>query len=203
MSLVFIDTETTGLLPHHQIWEMAYAVDNGKINSGIVAHTVVGADEVALKIGNYDARGGSDTRKWNKFVEYGMWTALKGNTLVAANPHFDATKLEARWGVKDHWNYRMIDLESMAVGKLHDGEKMIGLNGIRERLLNLGFEIAPPNHTAAGDVACLRSCFYTLLYLNTKITAGGKGEKFKYVSSAQLDMEDRLREGLVKTESVW
>jgi oligoribonuclease (3'-5' exoribonuclease) len=45
MTLVFLDTETTGLDPNrHEIWEVAYAVEDDPIVSGSVHHSLRNAD---------------------------------------------------------------------------------------------------------------------------------------------------------------
>ena len=158
MTLVYIDTETTGLDPdRHEVWELAYAVDNGPILSGVVAHSLRYADPTALAMNGYNDRGvvpvPSD-------VESICRSALDGATLVAANPAFDASFLRARWGVTP-WRYRMLDVEAYAMGALgYDVPK--GLKQIADDLRALGHEIPAPDHSAAADVATLRACHLAL-----------------------------------------
>ena len=55
--LVYLDVETTGLDPElHEVWEIAYAVNDGPILSSFVDHTLLGADPVALTVGQYHNR---------------------------------------------------------------------------------------------------------------------------------------------------
>lgn len=44
-ALVFLDTETTGLHPErHEVWEIAYGFEDGRIESGEVKHDLFTAD---------------------------------------------------------------------------------------------------------------------------------------------------------------
>ena len=81
-----------------------------------------------------------------------MQAALRNATLVAANPHFDASFLRRRWGHAP-WKYRLLDIEAYAMGALNLIEPK-GLAYIAEKL-----GVDAPDHTAAGDVWCLRECF--------------------------------------------
>ena len=159
MSLVFIDTETTGLDPaRHQIWEIAFAVDDGPIQSGVVHHSLIGADPVALDLNGYWERQDDFDRGKAFSYETLVRDALEGNTLVAANPAFDAKFLQARWGVAP-WKYRMLDIESFAapyVGVKDDGS----LFGLKDIAWGLGVE--QPDHSARQDVNVLRQCFWHL-----------------------------------------
>lgn len=160
--LVFLDTEATGLLEHHQIWEIAWAVNKGSVFSAIVPHTVVGADEFALEIGNYYERRANLMELWNPEAEEVLYHELQGATIVASNPTFDAEKFQKRWGVRDLWHHRMIDLESYALGRLWKDDQMRGQYQIAEELIRLGYDVPLPDHSAGNDVKCLQACFYTL-----------------------------------------
>lgn len=160
MTLVYLDTETTGLDPnHHHIWEMAYAIDDGPIESAIVPHTIAGADDKALEIGRYFER--TALRHVSTQFEMGMMSDLEGATLVGANPAFDTAFLRARWGITP-WRYRLLDIEAYAMGALGWDEPK-GLAAIAETLvIGEGYEIPAPDHTAAGDVDTLRDCHWAL-----------------------------------------
>ena len=160
MTLVFLDTETTGLDPAtDQIWEIAYAVDDGQIFSSVVNHTVTPPEEVAELNGYYD-RVTSYRQMESKYRLAKLREALDGATLVGANPSFDAGFLRARWG-ETPWHYRMLDIESYAMGALGwDSPK--GLKDVYASLVRLGFELPAPNHTAAGDVATTQAAYYAL-----------------------------------------
>lgn len=161
MSLVFVDLETTGLdYKNSQIWEAAYAVDDEPVQVSLLNHTLKHADPVALGINEYSTRikewdsgilGKSDRDDWEQEFQQ----ALSGNTLVAANPHFDATMLQRRWGFEP-WKYRMIDLEAYAMPYLGLTEPR-GLAYIAEKL-----GVEAPDHSAYQDVVTLRQCYRAL-----------------------------------------
>lgn len=162
MTLVFLDTETTGLDPdRHEIWELAYAIDAGPIHSGTIVHSLRHADPVALRLnGYYDRVHALAEQTQMHDLELGAKIALDGATLVAANPAFDAAFLRARWGATP-WHYRMLDIEAFAAGILGwDAPK--GLRDISEALNRLGFTVPSPDHSAGADVDTLRECYYAL-----------------------------------------
>lgn len=155
MSLVFVDVETTGLDPSlHSIWEVAFAVDDGPILSSFVAHSTEHADPGALEVNGYLDRFQGAPLLGLEF-ERQLRGALTGNTLVAANPAFDAAFLRARWGVAP-WRYRLLDVEAYAM-PYFDLDVPVGLARIAELL-----GIEAPDHTAHADVDVLRKCFYEL-----------------------------------------
>ena len=166
MSLVFLDTETTGLDPErHEVWEIAYAVDDGPIESAVVPHTLSHPDPKALKLNGYLDRG--DVEPDWAFEEL-LRASLKGATLVGANPVFDATFLRTRWQSAP-WRHRLWDVEAYAAGVL-GLDVLMGLAGVALALRHLGHEIPEPDHTAAGDVATLRACFRALQTIATERT---------------------------------
>lgn len=150
-TLVYLDTETTGLDPtRHQVWEIAYAVDDGPIRSTLVRHTLDNADADALDIGGYWERATGITNDALK-AEFELQALLAGATLVGANPAYDAAMLRARWG-RAPWHYRLLDIETYAMPAL-------GLDvpkGLAYIASVLG--VKAPDHTAAGDVHVLREC---------------------------------------------
>src|SRR5699024_8401024 len=59
MTYIYLETETSALdATRHQVWEMAYAIDDEPVRSALVRRTVVGADQVALEDGRYYEGGG-------------------------------------------------------------------------------------------------------------------------------------------------
>jgi hypothetical protein len=163
VSIVYLDTETTGLDPAiHEVWEMAWAVDDGPIRQSFLAHSGISADPKALEVGGYGARWPSRlTHHEPEVAELTAVLALTGNTFCAANPAFDAAFLRARWG-KTPWKYRLFDIEAYAMGAL-GYEIPQGLKTIAADLQSLGHhDIPKPDHTAAGDVATLRACHLAL-----------------------------------------
>lgn len=162
MSIVYIDTETTGLdHTKHEVWEIAYAIDDGPIAWCRVSHHGLTADDDALTIGNYSERRGFDVdRGLASEFEQDLIDILDGRTFCAANPTFDISFLRARWGIAP-WKYRLFDIEAYAMGAL-GYEIPQGLMTIAADLTDKGCDIPTPDHTAAGDVATLRACHLAL-----------------------------------------
>lgn len=156
--LLFCDTETTGLDPRvHDVWEVAWAVNDGEIHDEVLVHSLKTADPVALRLNGYASR---PNRSRGPMVDVELRELFAGKTIVGANPAFDTAFLFARWGVAP-WHYRMIDIESMAIPVLgYDRPK--GLLSIATDLRALGQDVPLPDHTAAGDVATLRAAYRAL-----------------------------------------
>jgi hypothetical protein len=175
---LFLDCETTGLdVTRHSIWELGYAIDDEPVNSAVVSHTLVGASDAALEIGNYWQRMYVEPFSAHEGI---IWEAETKRRLenydgdlyiVGANPGFDIEFLKARWGATP-WKYRPIDVESFAMGPigplLSNPIVPAGLFRIVEVLNSLGWDIPVPDHTAGGDVEATRAVFKALI----KIEAG-------------------------------
>lgn len=155
MTLVFLDVETTGLDPaRHEVWEIAYSVDGGEVLSSVVAWPDHRMDPIAVTMGNgFFGRGFGYVNEVSARFEADLIRALTGATIVGANPAFDAAFLKARWG-EAPWHYRMLDIESYAMAVLCM-DIVPSLAQIRADLVLAGHDIPAPDHTAAGDVACL------------------------------------------------
>ena len=164
MTLVYIDTETTGLDPErHEVWELAYAIEAGPIKSGVLWHSLRHADPEALAMNGYwDRTKGVDPEACST-LEIDARNALDRATLVGANPAFDTAFLRARWGVTP-WRYRLFDIETYAMPWLRVDEP-IGLAAIAVRMNAAGHEIDPPQHDAHGDVRTLRQVHLMLRHL--------------------------------------
>jgi len=160
--LIFLDTETTGLDDNlHEVWEIAWTVnDDIAVESRILVHSLKTADPKALEMNHYIEMHTGGARSLGPMTDLEVRKVIEGNTLVCANPPFDRGFLKKRWGYEP-WHYRSIDLESMALGILgHERPK--GLKDISTELLELGYNIREPDHTARGDVMTLRDCYIAL-----------------------------------------
>lgn len=152
--LIFLDTETTGLNPSkHEVWEIAYAVDDGPILRAFVSHQppVVSPDvRQALRVNGYLDRVQLVPKHVSAAFEDVLIDELDGATLVGANPAFDAAMLFARWG-RAPWHYRLL-----AMGVL-GWDSPRSLSSIASAL-----EIDQPAHAAETDVRVLRECWHAL-----------------------------------------
>lgn len=147
--LVFLDVETTGLDPAtHQVWEIAYAVDDGEIRHSFVQHTLDGAESAALVVGRYAERHTSS--KWDSTIESDLIEVLDGATLVGANPRFDAAFLKARWGL-ENWHYRLLDVCAYVAG----ARGLDYMPGLSDAAAMMGV-LDEPDHTAGQDVNVTR-----------------------------------------------
>lgn len=157
--LIFLDTETTGLDPDlHEVWEVAFALERGRITTFLLPHDLATADPDALRLNGYWDR--FDQASVDPAADLQLKRILAGATIVGANAPFDAAFLRARWGAAP-WHYRLVEVESMALGLLgYDRPK--GLNHIADDLRDAGYSVPVPDHTAAGDVATLRAVYESL-----------------------------------------
>src|SRR5690242_4256561 len=95
--LCFIDTETTGLDARiHQPYEVCWwREDHAKPETWGLPHSLLHADEAALRIGNYYDRNNAPWGGENEQRSLAARLALRlrGVTLVGSNPAFDAAML--------------------------------------------------------------------------------------------------------------
>jgi DNA polymerase III epsilon subunit-like protein len=160
--LVFVDIETTGLgHDQHEIVELAWALTDGPVNVVRPRHTLRGADPVALRVNRYHERGLGDPDTWSTPDEVSQFLLdARGATLVAANPHFDASFLAAHFGHAP-WHYRLFDIQVYAAA-VFDWDTPPSLREIRAELTERGHELSEPDHTAAADVTALREAHRAL-----------------------------------------
>lgn len=161
MTDVFCDIETTGLRrDRHQIVEIAWAVEDGPVHVVHPRHTLDFAEPQALKVNRYRKRGlGQQFSTANEVSLFLL--AVRGNTLVAANPAFDAGFLEVHFGWAP-WHYRMRDIQSFADGVLGFWSRPPSLVQICTTLRELGHDIPDPDHSAVADVRALRAAWRAL-----------------------------------------
>lgn len=141
--LCFIDTETTGVHPGRQVWEVAMIRREDDLTQEVLFFVDVdlaSADPFGLKVGGFYDRhpagrwlsnkGGPVEFPWG--TEMGRHldkaTAAKvvarfthGAHLVGAVPNFDAETLAPllrEHGLTPAWHYHLIDVENLAAGWL-------------------------------------------------------------------------------------
>lgn len=173
----YVDIESTGLdEARHSVWEIAFAIDDEPIESSVVTHSLVNADDTALEVGNYWHRmfrepfSAHEATIWESAIKKRLFGFDGTLYIVGANPGFDIKFLNLRWGALP-WHHRPIDIESYAMGPLGpltSDEPVVpqGLFTICQTLRTLGWDIPEPDHTAAGDVAATRAAFKALLKIN-------------------------------------
>jgi len=174
--LVFVDTETTGLEAGvHQVWEIAYAVNDEPVEVFQVHHNLKNADLTALRINGYVDRVDPDFYVPEHDGDLDNWLyrplatdnerffreRLVGNHLVASNSGFDSGMLAERWG-DEPWHHRKVDIASMAM-PVFGWDRPKGLKDIAERLRSMAYDIPVPDHSAKRDVETLRACFYAVM----------------------------------------
>ena len=133
--LCFIDTETTGIHPGRQVWEIAMIRrdDIGQHEASFFVDVdLSNADPFGLSIGRFydrhpmgralcviDDVGEDSISRADAANRVAMWTHAAH--LVGAIPNFDAETLDLL--LRDHglipaWHYHLIDVENLAVGWL-------------------------------------------------------------------------------------
>lgn len=176
--LIFLDTETTGLdLMINDVWEIAWAVDHEPITSGLVPHSLYGAQTRALQINHYADRCNatnpltiSTEIEDSLYDTFNEWHRRHGTplTVVGANPQFDLYRLSRRWDWNTPWHYRAIDISVFAMPIL--GHQLPqGLEKIARELDERGYAISRTEdtaHSAAADVRTVRDCYYALILAN-------------------------------------
>jgi DNA polymerase III alpha subunit (gram-positive type) len=167
--LVFLDTETTGLdASKHEVWELAYAVDDEPIVSLILPHSLRKADPKALGMNGYYERvlHGTPINSESDRNDIVLRNLFQGCTLVCSNPTFDRMFLWMRWG-EEPWHHRSIAIETMAL-TVFDWQRPRGLADIVKELQTRKYDIPEPNHSAYQDVQALRAAYYALRSENNK-----------------------------------
>lgn len=165
MKLVFLDTETTGLLKHPgaEVIEYAFAIwEDGKIIQGIDSARCIpknGCPEEASRVNGYtrEAWEASGAKPFGAEDIDNVCSYLTDGCLIAgSNPDFDRNMLErefVRMGRSDRWPYishRSLNLASIGFLLWAEGEvDGVGLDYLAHFF---GIDTTGKEHTAAGDV---------------------------------------------------
>lgn len=191
--LLFVDVETTGLDPdRHELWEVALIRrdDDGDVEYLWQLPVNLGwADPIALSIGKFYERHWTDSLNGNPLVinsgrsfadppfqllanPYGFAQAFAqathGGVFIAANPTFDASFLGPflrRYEACPGWHYRLVCIESMAVGYLNAADRggdplPIPWKGVSDLAERLGVPVAEETkHSALADARKVRDLY--------------------------------------------
>ena len=151
---IFLDVETTGLdAQKDKLVELSY----GELFQPIKT-LYFGVTEVPDFIDNligFTARGISGLKSSDEEIEEFL-RITEGQTMVSANPKFDAGFLETNGLYK--FGYRTLDIESYAMAIL-ELEDVPGMKDLFEYYEAKGIEISRPDHTSAGDVKAMQEIF--------------------------------------------
>lgn len=167
MSVVFVDTETTGLDPdRHEMWDLAIVYENGEAISLHFPPMLRSAEPMALRIGRYYERTADSEWHWHEARTWAPIVArtLDGVHLVGACPWFDAEFLRRwldRWGEKGTWHYHHIDIEALAVGYLAAKGEAVDLP-YHSKDLSRRIGVDPDQfeaHTAIGDARWAKAVY--------------------------------------------
>lgn len=155
--LIFVDTETTGLdEANDKLVELTWAREEGDPTT--LYFGVKEVPDFIDKLIGFRERGIAG--KVSTAAEFQAYTeACTDNTMVAANPAFDKA-FATRWALFPFY-YRMLDIESYAMGKL-DLDYVPGMKGIYDILNERGYEIVQPDHTSYNDVLAMRDAYHIL-----------------------------------------
>lgn len=168
--LVFVDTETTGLDPNrHEIWETAWASEEGPVQSAFFTHKIGVIDPSAARVNKYfDRLHEFKSRDLTDAADLRLKQDLLGATIVGANPAFDTAMLYARWGIAP-WHYRLIDIGAYAM-PIMGYDRPPTLISLRNDLVDAtSFQIPEPTHTATSDVTTLRICYKLLTAMSADL----------------------------------
>lgn len=185
--IVFLDTETTSLLPDRRVWEVAMIRrdDQGERERRFFLRNVdlSTADAYSLKVGGFydrhpqycpaEDRPTKDVldrlllERYPAAQEVEKWT--RGATIVGSVPSFDAdvlAKTLRSCSLTPAWHYHLIDIKALAAGWLvARGVDLGPLPWNSDRLAELCGVEAPSGddrHTALGDARWVRSWWDTI-----------------------------------------
>lgn len=174
--IVFLDTETTGIHPEREIWELAMIgrTKDGQESAPVIMQFAVDeskADPFAFQINGYYNRhfAYAELRDSDATICYNQESMIiacqiiggftHGAHIIGAVPNFDTESLDKllrRNKILPTWHYHLIDVENLAVGYLMaKGNSTVPLPWKSDEL-SKAIGVEPPSkeerHTALGDV---------------------------------------------------
>jgi len=184
----FVDCETTGLMNHHEVWEVALILPNGEEHEWqLPINSMTSADPKALQIGGFLDRYDS-TRAVPHDAFGKMFTKLTwGLHWAGAVPSFDETRIRRIIEQADYygmqmgpgvntgglylppnWHYHLIDVEALAVGFLiGESQYELVLPWDSTHLAEaVGVDRDDPafaKHTAIGDARWARAIYLAVM----------------------------------------
>jgi hypothetical protein len=185
--LCFVDTETTGLADHCDIWEIGLIVRHpapqdvdtpeGVVHvdteySWLIRPDLTNAEPTGLRIGRYYERIGHvgegpvgyvNTMENAHEVAYAVARLLDGVTIVGAVPDFDDRHLR-RWLRANNqagtWHHHLVDVETLAAGALRRPPPW----NLDKLLAEYGLAYdEDQRHTALGDARLVRDLYDAVL----------------------------------------
>lgn len=175
-ALAFVDTETTGLLPHHEVWEVGMVLRSDVMGDchdyeyvWQLPVEIERADPKALEINRYHERRWHADR-FTRLDKFAMeFTALtKGAVLVVNNVAFDVPLLDRMLRNQTYvplWHYHPQDMQSLMAGYLQGLAVVSQTDWLAPgpppwsgSALAKQFVDTPPEdlHTALGDARWMR-----------------------------------------------
>jgi hypothetical protein len=158
--LFFLDVETTGLNPSEDLLvELSYAPEYGEIKT--LYFGVISVPPFIDELTKFTERGVAKMHPAKKEELDEFLEVTAGQTMVSANPKFDAGFLEAN--KLYNFGYRALDIESYAM-KAMRLDYVPGMADIHRELTERGFVLPEPDHSSAGDVRSLMAAYQILKY---------------------------------------
>jgi hypothetical protein len=187
--LVFLDTETTGVHPGRQAWEIAMIRrdDHGREDSHFFVEVdLSAADPFGLSIGRFYERHpqghylsgrisvlpnsvNSPGLLEQRTAAHEVAKATHGAHIVGAVPNFDTevlAQLLRTHGLIPSWHYHLVDVENLAVGYLAaKGEPLQPPWNSDDLTAALGLAAVPERerHTAIGDALWAMRIYDTVM----------------------------------------
>lgn len=216
--LVFLDTETTGVHPDRQVWEIGMILRQGDGETEtqfFVDVDLSHADPFGLSIGKFYDRhpkgitaagkpwrnpkiayrtGGAITRE-EAANQVAQWT--NGAIVVGAVPNFDTETLDPllrEFGLIPAWHYHLVDVETLAAGALGlqppwNFDKVLAEFGLTYK--------AEDRHTALGDAHMARHLY--------DVVMAGKRDKVDMakVKNVEQILDGRANDEEIGVDQVW